>query len=49
LAVPAEPLSVFVVPDEAPASAEAMGTKRKFWFSRSGEMWLYKAARPGSG
>jgi hypothetical protein len=49
LAVPAEPLTVFVVPDEAPASAEAMGTKRKFWFSRSGEMWLYKATRPGSG
>jgi hypothetical protein len=47
--VPAEPLTVLVVPDEAPASAEAMGTKRKFWFSRSGEMWLYKATRPGSG
>lgn len=26
-----------------------MGTKRKFWFSRAGEMWLYKASRPGSG
>jgi len=26
-----------------------MGTKRKFWFSRAGEMWLYKATRPGSG
>jgi hypothetical protein len=49
LAVPAEPLTVFVVPDEAPASAEAMGTKRKFWFSRAAEMWLYKATRPGSG
>jgi hypothetical protein len=49
LTVPAEPLSVFVVPEEAPASAEAMGTKRKFWFSRAGEMWLYKATRPGSG
>jgi hypothetical protein len=49
LAVPDEPLSVFVVPDDAPASAEAMGTKRKFWFSRAEEMWLYKATRPGSG
>jgi hypothetical protein len=47
--VPAEPLSVFFVPDDAPASAEAMGTKKKFWFSRAGEMWLYKATRPGSG
>lgn len=47
--MPPEPLKVFVVPDEAPASAEAMGTKSKFWFSRSGEMWLYKATRPGSG
>jgi len=47
--VPAEPLSVFFVPDDAPASAEAMGTKKKFWFSRTGEMWLYKATRPGSG
>lgn len=47
--MPPEPLRVFVVPAEAPASAEAMGTKSKFWFSRSGEMWLYKATRPGSG
>jgi hypothetical protein len=45
----ARPLKVFVVPDEAPASTEAMGTKSKFWFSRSGEMWLYKVTRPGSG
>ena len=47
--MPAEPLTVFVVPDEAPASAETMGTKRKFWFSRAGEMWLYKVTRLGSG
>ena len=26
-----------------------MGTKKKFWFSRAGEMWLFKATRPGSG
>ena len=44
-----EPWVVFVVPDDAPASAEAMGTKSKFWFSRGEEMWLFKATRPGSG
>lgn len=47
--MPVEPLTVFFVPDEAPASAEAMGTKKKFWFFRTGQMWLYKATRPGSG
>jgi hypothetical protein len=49
LTVPLELLSVFVVPDDAPASTEVMGTKKKFWFSRDGEMWLYKATRAGSG
>ena len=43
------PFSVFVVPDDAPATTELMGTKPKFWFSRDGEMWLFKATRPGSG
>jgi hypothetical protein len=26
-----------------------MGTKPKFWFSRAGAMWLFKATRPGQG
>jgi hypothetical protein len=26
-----------------------LGTKPKFWFSREGEMWLFKACRPGQG
>ncbi len=26
-----------------------MGTKPKFWFSRNGAMWLFKATRPGQG
>lgn len=40
---------VYRVPDDAPAKTEAMGTKRKFWFSRDGAMWLFKATRPGQG
>lgn len=47
--MPAEPLGAFRVPDDAPASVEAMGTKKKFWFSRDEEMWLFKATRPASG
>lgn len=47
--MPSEPWSVFAVPDDAPATTEAMGTKKKFWFSRAEEMWLFKATRPASG
>ncbi|HET7291523.1 MAG TPA: hypothetical protein VFM88_03770 [Vicinamibacteria bacterium] len=42
-------LSVYQVPDDAPAKTEAMGTKPKFWFSRDEAMWLFKATRPGQG
>ena len=41
--------SVYAVPDDAPAKTETMGTKPKFWFSRGGPMWLFKATRPGQG
>ncbi|CAN5438690.1 hypothetical protein BH20VER3_BH20VER3_06000 [soil metagenome] len=30
-------------------AAEWMGTKRKFWFSRDGERWLFKAEERGTG
>lgn len=40
---------VYHVPDDAPAKAEAMGTKQKFWFARGADMWLFKATRPGQG
>ncbi len=43
------PWSVFRVPDDAPVSAETLGTKRKFWFDRDGLKWLFKATRPGTG
>ena len=44
-----EAFSVYAVPDDAPAKTETMGTKPKFWFSRGGPMWLFKATRPGQG
>jgi hypothetical protein len=47
--VPTAPFVVFNVPDDAPATTEQMGSKRKFWFSRESEMWLFKATRPGQG
>ena len=40
---------VYTVPDDAPAKTELMGTKPKFWFSRDGDMWLFKATRPDQG
>jgi hypothetical protein len=45
----AEPFLVYQVPDDAPTKWEAMGTKPKFWFSRDGEVWLFKAIRKGQG
>lgn len=45
----AEPFVVYRVPDDAPIKWEAMGTKPKSWFERDGEMWLFKATRPGEG
>lgn len=47
--MPADPFVIYTVPDDAPAATELMGTKPKFWFSRGGEMWLFKATRPGHG
>lgn len=47
--MPGEPFGVYTVPDDAPVTTEQMGTKPKFWFSRGGEMWLFKATRPGQG
>ena len=44
-----ERLVVYRVSDDAPIKWEAMGTKPKFWFVRDGEMWLFKATRPGQG
>ena len=43
------PVPIYRVPDDAPAKTEAMGTKPKFWFSRDGAMWLFKATRPQQG
>ncbi len=43
------PFIIYSVPDDAPATTELMGTKPKFWFARDGEMWLFKATRPGQG
>lgn len=43
------PWTVFRVPDNAPVSAETLGTKRKFWFDRDNQKWLFKATRPGTG
>jgi HipA-like C-terminal domain len=47
--VVSKPFTIYRVPDDAPAKAEAMGTKPKFWFERDGAMWLFKATRPGQG
>jgi hypothetical protein len=37
------------VSDAEPEGAEQMGTKRKFWFRRNGERWLFKYNRHGHG
>lgn len=47
--MPPEPFAVYALPDDAPTATEPLGTKPKFWFSRNGEKWLFKATRPGHG
>jgi hypothetical protein len=47
--VPVEPFASYAVPDNSPTATEQMGTKPKFWLSRDGEPWLFKASRPGTG
>jgi len=41
--------AIYRVPDDAPMRWDPMGTASKFWFLRDGEMWLFKATRPGTG
>jgi hypothetical protein len=42
---------VIEIPDNAPDTQEAVGSKPKFWFYREGDRrpWLYKERRPGTG
>ena len=47
------PYPIIEVPPGAPDALEHVGSKRKFWFTRSGnigsEEWLFKAARQNTG
>lgn len=43
------PFDAYVVADDAPLDAEALGTKDKFWFARGERPWLFKKSRAGSG
>lgn len=45
----AQPFAVYEVPENSREADEPVGSKPKFWFTRDGEPWMFKASRPGTG
>src|SRR5580700_8404228 len=44
-----EPFQVVQVARAGRVLDEPMGTKRKFWWEKAGQRWLFKYSRPGTG